>query len=203
MDHPLAGTAAALCVAFTVLTALVAVVSTRSRRRHQAQLGQWAAAQGWAYEPRPDVSWGALLPGGNRHGVQEAFTALFGDRPVTVAEYSVTDATSNTTFHVLTVAALHRPRPAIQVRPRGRLSRAGRPTGNPGFDRAFRVTTADGTPQLPPAVVDAQLTGRVPPTWTVSGNEVLHWQPGRLDPADLNTHAAAILHLAELLDGPG
>jgi hypothetical protein len=216
VDNPLVGMAGALCVAVAVLVTIVAVYSARSRRRHRARMQHWASSNGWTYTPQRAVDWGRRLPGGNKNGITDAFSRVVDGRQVSVAEYSVTDASdgtsTNTHWYVITVAVLHRPLPATQVEPRGlasglRSARRGldeAAIGNPDFDRAFRIRTADPAGlrhwfSLPLAA--AHLAGRVPPVWSVHGTEVLRWQPGRLKIDDLTGLTTAILMLGDLLDG--
>jgi hypothetical protein len=216
VDNPIAGMAGALCAVIVVLVAIVAVTSGRSRRRHRTQMRQWADDNGWTFTPQPAVNWGARLPGGNKHGITHTFSRVLHGRQVTVAQYSVTDASdgtsTNTHWYVVTAATLHRALPATQVEPRGHASRlrteAFGPdetaTGNPDFDRAFRIRTAEPAGLrhwFSPPLITAHQVGQVPPPWNVQGTELLHWQPGRLHPDDIPTHAATALLLADLLDG--
>ena len=208
--------AAALCVAVAILVAIVAVFTGRRRRRHRQEMRQWADTNGWTFTPQPAVNWGSRLPGGNKRGITETLSTVLHGRRVTVAEYSVTDAsdgtTTNTHWYVVTAVVLHRPLPATQVEPRGRASRLRTKlfgpdetaTGNADFDRAFRIRTADpaALPHwFPSQLITAHLTGQVPPTWNVQGNELLRWQPGRLQPVDIPRHVATLLPLADLVDG--
>jgi hypothetical protein len=208
--------AGALCAVVAVLVVIVAVSTGRSRRRHRAQMQRWADSNGWTFTPQPAVDWGSRLPGGNTHGVTDALSRVMYGRRVTVAQYSVTDASdgtsTNTHWYVVTAVALHRPLPATHVEPRGGISRLRRgvfgshetATGNPDFDRAFRVRTAEPAGLrhwLSPPLITAHLAGQVPPVWNVQGAELLGWRPGRLDLDDMARHTAPVLALADLLDG--
>jgi hypothetical protein len=216
VDNPIAGMSAALCAAVAVLVTVVAVISGHRRRRHRHQMQQWADNNGWTFTPRPAVEWDSRLPGGNKNGVTETLSTVLHGRQVTVAEYSVTDASdgtsTNTHWYIVTAAVLHRPLPATRVEPRGHASRLRNKlfdpdetaTGNPDFDRAFRIRTADPAGlrhwfSLP--LVTAHLAGQVLPAWNVQGTELLRWQPGRLKPDDIPNHASKVLQLADLLDG--
>jgi hypothetical protein len=208
--------AGAVGVVFATITAISAVHTARRNRRTHDRQQQWADQHGWTLTRHPTVGWGRQLPGGNKHGVSHCFSTVLHGRPVAVAEYSVTDAgdgtSINTHYHVVTVATLGREFPAASVEPRGPVSRlrhgllgSGETvTGNPHFDRAFRIRTATpGAPTawLSPELAAAQLTGRVPASWSVRGNELLCHHPGRLEPHDVPAEAAVILPLADLLDG--
>jgi hypothetical protein len=147
-------------------------------------------------------------------------------RPVTVAEYTVTDtqtssgpdgmggtttSTATSTHHyTVTVATLARPMPPTAVEPRGAMSRLARTvlgpgksaTGNPGFDRAFRIRTSEPaavrrwcTPQL----IEAHLGGQIP-AWSAYGTELLTYQSGRLDPPAIPEQISPVVYLAALLD---
>ncbi|WP_433790681.1 hypothetical protein [Actinoplanes sp. CA-252034] len=125
-------------------------------------------------------------------------------RHFTVAECAVTDADTNTTFFVATVAVLHRPLPDIDVEPRTAVSRwlgTGAKTGRPDFDQAFRVRTAD-IRWLPVALIDAHVAGTVPSSWSVRGNHLVVVRRGRLNPEKVQPVLAETLPLAAVLD-PG
>jgi hypothetical protein len=217
VDEPLVALAGVFCAVVVALIVVVAVFSGRRERRNRESRRQWADRNGWTLVPHPRVDWGERLPGGNKRGVDFAFSAVLGGRPVSVAEYSVTDASdgtsTNTHHHVVTVVRLSRSLPPTEVEPRGRASRmrsrlAGpgeTATGNPEFDRDFRIRTSEpaALPQwFSPSLVAAHLTGHVPSSWSVRGVELLRHRPGRLDPPEVPHHAAAVLPLATLLDGP-
>jgi len=208
----------ALCVVSAALVAIIAVYSVRSRRRHRDRMRQWADRHGWTFTSHPDVDWGRWLPGGNRHGVGDMLSSVLHGRPVSVAEYSVTDAsdgtTTNTHYHVVIVTALARSLPSTQLEARGGVSRLKSrlvgpgdcATGNADFDRAFRLRSSEpaAVPQWFSApLIAAHLSGRVPVPWSVQGNQLLYHRPGRLDPNEIPGHAAAILPLATMLDGHG
>lgn len=218
VDDPLVGVIGALCVVSAALVAIIAVYSVRSRRRHRDRMRQWADRHGWTLTSHPDVDWGRRLPGGNRHGVDDMFSSVLHGRPVSVAEYSVTDAsdgtTTNTHHYVVTVTTLARRFPSTQIEARGRVSRLKSrlvgpgdcATGNADFDRAFRLRTTEPAtlPQWFSApLIAAHLSGRVPVPWSVQGNQLLCHRPGRLDPDEVPGHAAIVLPLATLLDGYG
>jgi len=77
-------------------------------------------------------------------------------------------------------------------------------TGNPDFDRAFRIRTAEPAGLglwFGPSLITAHLTGQVPPAWNVQGTELLRWQPGRLNTDDIPGHTSTALLPADLLDG--
>lgn len=215
MNEPIGAVAGVLGLAFAVLVALVAVFAVRRRRRERDRLEQWARASGWTLTWNPAVDWGRMMPGGNPRGVAHAFSARAHGRPVTVAEYSTTDAQSRTSFFVIAAIVLARPLPPIEVTPRGALSRGWQKiagpgeaaTGNPEFDRAFRVRSeepAEALRWLPPPVLAAQLQRRLPEAWSVRGTELLAHHPGRLRPEDVPREAQPLVALADLLEGyPG
>jgi hypothetical protein len=213
MDDPLVVVVGGLCVVFV---AILAVYSMRRERRRRDQMRQWAEGNGWTLTAHPSVDWGRRLPGGNKHGVGHTFSSVLHGRPVSVAEYSVTDAsdgtTTNTHHHVVTVARLNRPLPLTQVEPRGRASRlktkflgpGETATGNADFDRDFRIRTHDPAALrqwFSPGLIAAHLARQVPSSWSVQGTELLCHRPGHLNPDEILGHAAAVLPLANLLDG--
>jgi hypothetical protein len=206
----------AVCVIFALLITLIAGYSIRRQRRHRDRMRQWADRNGWTFTLNPNVDWGRRLPGGNPNGVSHTFTGMLNGRQVNVAEYSVTDAsdgtTTNTHHQVITVVRLHRPLPATDVEPRSRASRlaakafgAGETaTGNPDFDRAFRIRTTEPATLnqwFSPALITAHIAGRVPKSWSVQGTELLCRQSGRLELDEIAGRAGAALPLADLLDG--
>jgi hypothetical protein len=208
--------AGALCAVVAVLVTVVAVYSGRRRRRDRDRMLRWADSNGWTFRPRPRVDWGSRLPGGNKDGIAHAFSRTMNGRQVSVGEYSVTDAgdgtSTSTHWYVVTAATLHRPLPAIQVEPHSATFRlrsrvfSGRETatGNPDFDRTFRIRTDDPAGLrhwFSASLITAHLTGYVSPAWNAQGTELLRWQPGRLQPDDIPAHARAVLVLSELLDG--
>lgn len=212
MDDQLGPMIGALCALFAVLVALITVYAIRREHRHRNRMQQWADQNGWTLTWHPAVVWGRHLPGGNKHGVSHSYSGVLHNRPVQVAEYSTTDADTNTHHHVITVVRLRRPLPETQVEPRGAASRMwgslfGRgdtATGNTDFDRAYRIRTTapDALSHLfSSALITAQLAGQTPPSWRVEGAELLAHQPGRLKPDSVPHHAATMLPLADLLDG--
>jgi hypothetical protein len=216
MGEPLAALAATLCVVIVVLVAVTATIGYRARRRRFERMRLWAERNGWTFTPHPDVDWGRHLPGGNKHGVGPTFSCILHGRPVNVAEYSVTDAsdgtTTNTHHHVVTVTQLTRPVPPTRVEPRSRTSRLKNTllgpdetaTGDPDFDRAFRIRTHDPVDlrqRFSAPLITAHLNAQVPQSWTVQHKQLLHHRPGRLILDQIPSDAAAALRLADLLDG--
>ncbi|WP_329110432.1 hypothetical protein OG792_15885 [Micromonospora sp. NBC_01699] len=200
------------CLAVVALLALLVVLVGLARqrgRRRRDTLRRWAARNNWVYVPPPAVDWAARLPGGNRTGVTVAVSGVVAGQRVSVAEYHHTEThtgtgsdgmggtTSTTSSHshpyVVVVVHLEHPYPSVEVSPRGPAAKVGRAllgggsvvTGDPDFDRAFRV---DGDPMavrwvLTPALVAAHVAGSVPP-WSLHGSELITHLPGRLDPVD-------------------
>lgn len=214
------------CALVVGLVLLVTVAARRRERRRMDSLRSWAQANGWAVTERPAVDWGARLPGGARRGVSVTISGVVRGRRVSIGEYTVTDTqvttvtdgaggtststTSNTHHYTVAVALLTRPMPNTAVEQRGGLSRLTRAvmgpgdyaTGNPAFDRVFRIRT-ESPPSIrtwcSPALLDAHLRGHVP-TWSVHGIELLTYRPGRLDPAAIVPQAEQVAYLAALLD---
>lgn len=186
MGEPVAAVGGLLCVLTVVLVAVVAVVQRRHARRERLRWQEWAA--------RPTVPWSRRVPG----EVRFAVAGVVQGRRVTLAECAVTDADSNTTFFVATVAVLRVPLPDTEVEPRGTVSRLLGP-GRPDFDRAFRVRTADPR-WLPQALIAAHLAGAVPSSWRVHGTDLIVVRRGRLDPDQVARLAGEVLPLAAVLD---
>jgi hypothetical protein len=195
-----------------LVVVLVGVFSVRRRRRERRRLEQWALASGWTLTWEPAVEWGRMMPGGDPRGVTHAFSARVHGRPVTVAEYSTTDAQAQTTFFVIVAIMLAGPLPPIEVSPRGVLSRGWRKIAGPGeastgdaeFDAAFRVRSeapAEALRWLPRPVLAAQLRRELPEFWSVRGAELFTHHPGRLRPEEVPREAQPLVTLADLLEG--
>jgi hypothetical protein len=217
MGDPVTGAIGAVCVVLAVLVAILAWSSVRRQRRQRDRMRDWADRNGWAFTLKPSGDWGHRLPGGNSNGVTHTFTSLLKGRKVNVAEYSVTDASdgtsTNTHHYVITVIQLRRPLPATDVAPRSQPSRLATrvlgpgetATGDTDFDRSFRIRTTEPTvlhQWFTPALIAAQLAGRVPGSWSVHGTDLLCHRPGRLDTDQILRHATAALPLADLLERP-
>ncbi|MBL7258753.1 hypothetical protein [Paractinoplanes lichenicola] len=216
MDDPLVAVVGLFCVVAVVLFVLALVIGVRRRRRREQQLQQWADGNGWQLVKQPAVDWGQHLPGRNPHGVRVMLAGRVHGRPVMVGEYEVTDtqvttgadgnptSTSHTHLYVVTVAILGRMQPPVSVSARGRLSRAkagllgpgDTASGDPQFDKAFRIRGAPG-PWCTPALLAAHLAGHVPVPWTVSGQQLITWREGSLRPPE---PLDPVLRLAHLLD---
>nr|WP_221374967.1 hypothetical protein [Actinoplanes polyasparticus] len=209
---PLTGALAFLCVASLALVVIVALLAARQRRRRDGRIAEWAAKAGWQVVMRPAVDWGRRLPGGNPDGVRLLLSGHAGERPVLVGEYDVTDVqvatgadgsattTPHTRHWVVTVAILNRPWPPATVTTRGRLSRRNDTIGDPGFDKAFRISGTVG-PWCTPALIAAHLAHRTPVPWSVAGPELMTWTEGRMRPSHPVGDLGPLLHLASLLDG--
>ncbi|MCO8274216.1 hypothetical protein M1L60_26805 [Actinoplanes sp. TRM 88003] len=209
---PMAGVLAFFCVASLGLVVIAALLAARQRRRRAGRIVAWAVHAGWQVVERPAVDWGRRLPGGNPEGVRMLLSGHVGGRPVLVGEYEVTDVqvttgadgTATTTPHtrhwVVSVAILNHPWAPATVTTRGRLSRRTNTTGDPGFDKAFRIEGVVG-PWCTPALIAAHLARHVPVPWSVSGPELMTWTEGRLHPAHPVGDLGPLLHLAALLNG--
>jgi hypothetical protein len=98
----------------------------------------------------------------------------------------------------------------IAIQPRTGMSKLGRrlgkddanATGDDRFDRKFKVHASDpayARQLVGPALVAEHLAGRVPP-WNLYGNELLAYQPGRLDdPGQVPALVAPLIRVADLL----
>ncbi|MEV6925859.1 hypothetical protein AB0M46_15365 [Dactylosporangium sp. NPDC051485] len=206
-----------------VFAIVVGVVQHRRERRRREGLQQWAAHNGWRYEPRPAVDWWRRLPGRNRRGVTLALTGLVGGRTVSIAEYSHTTTTTtpgpdgvgttspSTHRYVVYLVRLRQALPGLAVHRRGAVSRFGRalfgdrPTalGHEPFDRAYRISAE--RPDVVPAVfrrdlVAEHVAGRLP-EWSLHGAELMTFETGRIDdPATIPGRFAALVRLADLIE---
>jgi hypothetical protein len=208
------------CVGLLALIVVLIVFSVRRERQRQARIRQWAERRGWTVTVRPrGIEWTSLLPGRNRRGVSLLLSGTLYGRPVAIAEYSYTVTTSTGTSggsttvtynFIVTVARLPAWYPPVAVQPRGAMSKLGRSifgdnaaaTGHEEFDRRFRVVTKDPAASralIGPALVGEHLAGRIP-GWSLAGQDLLTWQVGPIkDPSQLETVAAPVLRIADLL----
>ena len=211
--------AGGFCVVMLALVVVLAVVNVRAERRRSEGIAAWAVAHGWRYLRRPDVEWGAWLPGRNRAGVSFAVSTSVDGRIVSLAEYSYTEhssagteggSTSTTHRYVLVVVRLRRAYPRLAVERRGAFSRLGRAlfgggvqTGDEAFDRAFRVVAeqpAAAPVQITPALMAEHLAGTVP-TWQIRGCELLATWSGRLTgPDQIPSFCRPMLRVAAVVD---
>lgn len=209
--------------AVIVLIIIMAVVSARRERRRREELGDWAKRHGWQVVIRPQVDWGRRMPGKNRRGVSLALFGTLDGRPVSIGDYSYTTSststdangasqtTTTTHHHVAVVVRLRMPRPTVAVHRRGGGSKLWRSmfgdkataVGYEAFDRAYRVNAAD--PSLVRAVIGGPLlaehvSGRLP-DWSVEGNELLTFVPGRISvPDSIPAQFGPLLRVAALLE---
>lgn len=229
MAEGLIAAAGLLCLLAVGLTIPLVIAVRRRERRRTDRLQAWARANGWTVTPKPVVHWRARLPGGDRGVVTVAVSGAVSGRPVSVAEYAVSDvhvtptpdglggtttSTTITTHHfTVAVAALSRPMPSVAVERRGTASRLARAvlgpsetaTGNADFDRAFRIRTADPAAVrwwCTPSLIDAHLRWQIP-DWSLTGTDVLTYRGGRLDPSTIPAEAGRITFLAAELDRGG
>jgi hypothetical protein len=226
---------AAGCVgAFGGLVFLVLHLRRQAVERQNARLAtlsSWAAAYGWQFYHRPQVSWSGRLPQGDRRAVLMAMVGMIGGRPVTVAEYTYVEEhmhhmtgihdvhggpghRSETSYHlVVAIVYLRQPGPSMTVFRRGGLSRLGRglfgdgatAIGNEPFDRDYRLRAHDAAQAravMTPELVHAQVAGHVPAYWSLAGNELLAYRHGRVaDPNTIPAEVAPLQWLADRLDG--
>lgn len=192
----------------------IAIMAERARKE---RLRDWAAVNGWTFAVWPSARWTSRLPGRRRNRLGVTMTGMLGGRWVTVAEYSYETTSgsgdSETThrhYYIVVVVLLERSYPPVSVIGRGSISRLGRAmfgdkptdTGNGWFDARFRIIAGDahyahwavGKP-----LIDAHLAGAVP-LWSLVGQDLLYYFPGRLrDPHAIPAYAAPLIRVADRL----
>ena len=96
------------------------------------------------------------------------------------------------------------------VHARGALSRLGRTlwgdnpaaSGDETFDRQFQILTKDpdlARSLIAPALIAEHVAGRVP-EWSLTGSDLLPWQPGHIDdPPRIPMLVSPLLRVAQLL----
>src|SRR3712207_5713947 len=122
------------CALLLALVVIAAVASHRAEQRRLAAIPAWTASHGWRVPPRPAVDWHQRLPGRSKGGVTWSALGTAGGRRVSVAEYTWTERQTTgmgkdestryiTHRYVIAVAHLDRPLGALDIEPRGSLSR--------------------------------------------------------------------------------
>ncbi|MET8651303.1 hypothetical protein [Nocardia aurea] len=213
----------AVLIGTLLMLACFLMVTTRSAQEEQRRsdaLRQWAVHHGWQWAAAYPAPWTVRMPGANPHGVGYGFTGIADGRRVTVTEYThrtrkrrALDEGSTRTVthhHVVTIVHLDRPHPPVAVAARGVLSAFERAvfgerpvaTGNLWFDNRFWIVSRDPgyvRHLIGPDLMAAHIAGVVP-LWSVTGNHLVSYSPGRLNhlPA-IPTHIAPLLRVASLL----
>jgi hypothetical protein len=133
--------------------------------------------------------------------------------PVCFADYSYSTGNGeNKKTHDLIVTAVRLAvsYPPVSVQPRGGISRPGKAifgedaasTGHADFDRQFLLRTnypTVGRALVGPALIAEQLAGHIP-VWSVAGQDLLAWQPGRIDDTPrTEALAAGLVRVAALI----
>ncbi|WP_225729611.1 MULTISPECIES: hypothetical protein [unclassified Nocardia] len=215
-----------LAVVAVLILGLVAIpLRSHAEYKRLEALRQWATARGWSFAESGGAEWITRMPGTRRRGIGAIMSGQVNGRWMTIAEYwYLTEQTgtdsrgrsrtrTHTTYYVATVVHLDQSHPHIEVRTRGALSLLGRAvfgekptaTGNPVFDKDFRILAAD--PQysgwlVSKPLIDAHVA-RAVPEWSVVGNQLLAYYPGRLrDPDVAYGRGIGLLRVAELLGRP-
>lgn len=205
------------CLAVVVVIAVLIVVGVRREKERQRRIRDWARGHGWTVTTRPTVDWSAQLPG--RLGkVTTLVSNVISGRPVAVGEYSYTSESSNsdgstsrtTHYYLVSAVRLDAAYPPVAVHARGALSRLGRTlwgdnpaaSGDETFDRQFQILTKDpdlARSLIGPALIAEHVAGRVP-EWSLTGSDLLTWQPGHIDdPTRIPMLVSPLLRVAQLL----
>lgn len=205
----------------TVLFRALRTAQIKAERRRRDALYAWTMASGWRmHEGDAATRWRPRLAHLRGFRMRRLAYGTIGVLPVTAADCRYETTTTNAEGQAQTtevnlsvfVAALPGAWPEITVGNRhlgSRMLRAlgghsGVEIGHPGFDRRFRVETADpyaARTLLSPALVDAHLHGRAP-NWSISGGELMVLETGRLTPERIPPGVERLRWLAAVLGVP-
>ena len=189
-----------------VVVAVVAVAFVLDRKRRE-RLMQFCVARGWTYvaeDPSLTGRWsGQPFSAGDRRRARNVITGVECGRPFTAFDYSYetqsTDSKGQTSSstHRFAVYAVHLPAylPSLEVVPEDAFSRLTGAVGlrsdidleSEDFNRKFRVKAADrkfATDVLSPRTMEYLLSAPAA-AWRIQGTDMVRWEPGRMDPADI------------------
>ncbi|WP_147404330.1 hypothetical protein [Nocardia panacis] len=218
----------AMCAVLAVSIGAMAVLvplSVRAERQRRRTLARWAAAHRWSFARAGRAGWTNRLPGRNRQGLGVTLSGRMDGRTVTIADYQYQTTSTRTGSdgnthrrkhnhrYIVVMIQLDRAHPPVAITTRGLLSQLGRSlfgdrptaTGNPYFDRDFRVLSPNPTHAkelVGPPLMAAHL-GDAVPTWSIVGTELVTYSPGYLrDPSRIPAYACGPLRIAALLGCP-
>jgi uncharacterized protein DUF3137 len=152
---------------------------------------------------------------GSRRRARNVITGTESGRPFTAFDYSYeteshdTKGRTSKATHRYAVYAVHLPAylPSLEVSPEAVFGHLATAVGlttdidleSEDFNRRFRVRAEDrkfATDVLSPRTMQYLLS--VPPAaWRVQGTDIVRWEEGRLDPADVPVSAAILDRVAD------
>ncbi|MGZ4485858.1 MAG: DUF3137 domain-containing protein [Nocardioidaceae bacterium] len=209
-----------LPVAFGLLLVAVLVGGFVAEQKRRERLMRSCLARGWTYVGADD-SLARRFEGdpfgrGDDRSVRNVITGTAHGRPFTAFDYSYETSSTDsrgrrsTTTHRFTVCVVPLPVPLgrVQVLPESFFSRVTSTVGltqdieleSEAFNRRFQVQASDpklASDVLPPRTMEYLLAAE-PCAWRIEGAEVLAWEQGRMDPADVITRTAVI---GRVIDG--
>jgi hypothetical protein len=208
---------------FVALPVSLSMRRTRLHREWWAVLLAWAHRHGWTVTQDPSVDWTARLPGQRADGVSLLVSGAVDGRPVALAQYSYTTAstvmvgntmTPSSTTHECVVCLARVPAElrhlSIAVEHRSGLSKLGRriagdsPTaiGNEEFDRRFKVWAQPAEVAqrvIGPALAAELLAGHLT-MWSLQNGMLIAYHEGRIgDPDTFDALLAPLIRVATLL----
>jgi hypothetical protein len=210
---------ALLPVLFGLCFVAVVVVAFVLDRKRRDRLLQFCVARGWTYvdeDPSLTGRWtGEPFNEGNRRRARNVITGVESGRPFTAFDYSYETQSSGpkgkktSSTHRFAVYAIHLPAflPSLEVVPEGAFSRLAGAVGlvsdidleSEDFNRKFRVKADDrkfATDVLSPRTM-AYLLWAPPEAWRIQGTDIVRWQLGRLEPADVTVCTAILDRVAD------
>jgi len=177
-------------------------------------LVQWAMANKWSFAARDDewcVRWqGEPFNEGDHRRACNVLTGQWKGKPFASFDYSYETQSSDgkggqsTTTHHYAVSSVQLPTylPRLQVTPENLLTRLGNAVGmtdieleSEDFNRAFRVHANDpkfASDVLTPRTMELLLT-RPRFSWRIDGVDILCWEQGEQEPAEVTARVATLL----------
>ena len=177
----------------------------QANQKRKQLLLTWATNSGYNYVVEDDSlcgRWDGNPFGEGDHRRAENVVTGTAKAPFSAFDYSFQTHSSNgrggstTTTHRYSVTALQLPGflPVLQVTPESMLTRVGHAFGlddidleSEDFNRKFRVHASDrkfASDCLTPRTMQA-LLARPEASWRISGNDILTWAQGRMEPASV------------------
>jgi hypothetical protein len=197
-----------------VIGGLVAYYQWQREQKRRSLLVEWAAANNWTFLARDDQwcsRWqGTPFNDGDHRRACNVLTGQWKGKPFATFDYTFQTHSSNgkggqtTTTHHYAVSAVQLPTylPRLQVTPENMLTRLGNAVGltdieleSEDFNRAFRVHANDpkfASDVLTPRTMQL-LLGRPHFSWRIEGADILCWEQGEQEPAEVTARVATML----------
>jgi hypothetical protein len=210
---------ALLPVLFGLGVVAVVVVGFVLERKRRERLMLFCRNRGWTFtaeDPTLVSLWtGEPFDTGRRRRARNVLTGTESGRRFTAFDYSYETESrdsrgrSTKTTHRYAVCVVHLPAylPSLEVAPEAVLSRLAAAVGltsdidleSEDFNRRFRVRAPDRkfATDVLSARTMAYLLSVPPAAWRIQGTDMMRWEHGMLDPADVPVSAAILDRVAD------